>query len=126
LRCASATRPTSRSIARANSPQEIGSLAPQAPTGAVQANLSGGEALVRRDLRRSSPSVATPASWSASASGGLTPDRFASLAAAGLDVVILSIDSADPDGTTPIAGAGAHQNALATIERARALGVVRW
>jgi len=129
LRCAqcyAADFPVDR--ARELTPWEIGSLAVQARRlGAVQANLSGGEALVRRDLativtacRRSGLLVSLCTSGV-----GLTPSRFASLAAAGLDVVILSIDSADPGVHDANRGRrGLHESALATIGRAPALGVV--
>ena len=107
---------------------EIGSLAAQARRlGAVQANLSGGEALVRRDLDAIIAACSRAGLLvSLCTSGvGLTPVRFAALAAAGLDVIILSIDSVDPAVHDANRGRrGLHENALAAIARARSLGVI--
>ena len=109
-------------------PDEIGSLATQARRlGAVQANLSGGEALVRRDLEAivAACSRAGLLVSLCTSGAGLTVARFAALAAAGLDVIILSIDSVDPAVHDVNRGRrGLHANALAAIARARSLGVI--
>jgi MoaA/NifB/PqqE/SkfB family radical SAM enzyme len=108
-------------------PAELAAVALQARRlGAIQANLSGGEALVRRDLedlvggcRRAHLLVSLCTSGA-----GLTPQRFAALAAAGLDVVILSLDSIDPGVHDANRGVrGLHGRVLDAVERAGSLGV---
>ena len=94
--------------------------------GALQANLSGGEALVRRDLaqivgacRRAGLLVTLCTSGV-----GLTQKRLAALAEAGLGVIIFSLDS--PDAATHDANRGVrglHARVLRIIAEARALGV---
>lgn len=128
LRCAqcyAAGTPVDRS--RELTPAEFASVALQARRlGAVQANLSGGEALVRRDLEdivRACRGVGLLVSLCTSGAG-LTPKRLTALASAGLDVVILSLDSIDPGVHDANRGVrGLHGRVLDTIGRARSLGV---
>jgi MoaA/NifB/PqqE/SkfB family radical SAM enzyme len=108
-------------------PADIARLGNEARAlGAVQANLSGGEALVRRDLEAivaGCRGAGLLVSLCTSAAG-LTARRFASLAAAGLDVVILSLDSVDAAVHDANRGRpGLHANVLAAIAGARRLGV---
>ncbi len=94
--------------------------------GALQANLSGGEALVRRDLpaiiaacRRAGLLVSLCTSGV-----GLNPSRLETLARAGLDVVIFSLDAADAATHDANRGVrGLHQRVLDGIRTARRLGV---
>jgi pyrroloquinoline quinone biosynthesis protein E len=94
--------------------------------GALQANLSGGEALVRRDLadiigacRRAGLLVSLCTSGV-----GLTPARLGALASAGLDVIIFSVDSSDAATHDANRGVrGLHARVLRMIGAARSLGV---
>lgn len=94
--------------------------------GALQANLSGGEALVRRDL----PEIIRACRHagllvSMCTSGvGLNAARLETLARAGLDVVVFSLDAADAATHDANRGVrGLHQRVLDGIRTARRLGV---
>lgn len=94
--------------------------------GALQANLSGGEALVRRDLagiiaacRRAGLLVSLCTSGV-----GLDRPRLERLARAGLDVIIFSLDASDAATHDANRGVrGLHRRVLDGIRMARALGI---
>jgi MoaA/NifB/PqqE/SkfB family radical SAM enzyme len=94
--------------------------------GALQANLSGGEALARRDIadvigacRRAGLLVSLCTSGV-----GLTPSRLGRLADAGLDVILFSLDSSDAATHDANRGLrGLHALVLRMIDTARSLGI---
>lgn len=107
--------------------EEFGRVAVEARRlGALQANLSGGEALVRRDLpgiiavcRRAGLLVSMCTSGV-----GLNRARLEALARAGLDVIIFSIDAADAATHDANRGVrGLHQRVLESIRVARDVGI---
>lgn len=102
-------------------------LGQAAALGVLQLHLSGGEPTVRRDLEAIVQHAASFGLYSnlITSAYGVTRERMAALAAAGLDHVQISIQAADPACADRIAGTeGAHRRKLALAEHVRALDLV--
>jgi pyrroloquinoline quinone biosynthesis protein E len=100
-------------------------FADAAALGVLQANLTGGEPLVRPDLTELVAAAHAQQLYVNLITSGIPVDRarLAALAAAGLDSVQLSIQDVDADGATWIAGRDDLDGKLEAAAAVRALGL---
>jgi pyrroloquinoline quinone biosynthesis protein E len=94
--------------------------------GVLQAHLSGGEPLLRRDLEVLAAGARSQGMYvNLVTSGvGLTADRARALAEAGIDHVQLSLQGAGAEAADQVAGARVHQRKLEASAAVRAAGMV--
>jgi PqqA peptide cyclase len=100
-------------------------LAEAAALGVLQANLTGGEPLVRKDLEALVAAARAAELYTNLITSGIPSDttRLARLAAAGLDSVQVSIQDTDPHGAAWIAGRDDLAGKLEVAAAVRALGL---
>ncbi|MFI9202385.1 pyrroloquinoline quinone biosynthesis protein PqqE [Streptomyces sp. NPDC053048] len=93
--------------------------------GVLQAHLSGGEPLLRRDLPRIVAHAHGLGLYTSLVTGGqaLSVGRLAALTAAGLDHVQISLQDAEAAGADALAGAPAHRRKLAAAGRVKEAGL---
>jgi PqqA peptide cyclase len=126
LQCAYCSNPLDLERQKAELPtaQWIDVLDQAADLGVLQLHLSGGEPTARRDLEHLVAHAAKRQLYSnlITSGYGVTRERLAALAAAGLDHLQISIQDADPANADRIAGVpGAHARKVALAGFARDL-----